>query len=398
MRKLKSCLWAAAGVLLTTLFAPAVFLQEELREIEQTDNKIAIDGRLDDWEGVAFYPVMYKMSGQEIAPSEDIAVTAHFTFDAKRFYVALQVKDDILEFPSRSWRYGDGFLLTFLDPHQGNQGERFTTFGFSSIKDEPVKVILNKNGTYFPMVSLKDIDIEIAVDEKKGTLSYEIAIPFTFLTPFRPFIQSLWGINLIYADGDNEDRTILQLFPDPAYDSEVTKTRGAEIFEFVPKIRKRPEVQGVMQASHYYDDAKKKLIFGIISAEEGGEWTLRYNLSSPKVNLSGADTLTVVQGKSRVEWVLAAQEFPSDDYVLSVGLIDNRGSLRFTQDNRIFVLNRSELEGMKKDLTQALESETFSENERFRLSIPSVKIRWDWIHDFMEKAPPFETMAKLHQW
>lgn len=398
MFKFKICLGAAAGVLLTTLFALPAFLQSDLRNIVQTDTKITVDGQLEDWEGIASYPISLQVSGQEIDPSEDIAVAAHFTFDSKRFYAALQVKDDILKFPSRSWRYGDGFLLTFLDPHLGDQSDRFITFGFSMVKDKPEKVLLNINGTYFPPESLKDVDFEIVADEKQGTLFYEIAIPFTFLTPFRPFLQDLWGINLTYADGDNTDRTILQLFPDPAYDSETTKVRRAEIFKFVAKPKERPEVQGVMQASHYYDDAEKKLILGINSTGQAGEWTLRYNLSSPKVNLSGTEKLDVPQGKYRVEWILPAQEFTSDDYVLSVGLIDTQGSLRFTQDNRFFVLNRAEIEGMKDDQAQALENDTFTENERFRTSLPSVEIRWKWLHDFMEKAAPFESMVTLHQW
>ena len=398
MFKFRICLCAAVGLHLITLFTLPAFLQSELRKIVQTDTKITVDGQGGDWEGVASYPISLQMSGREIEPSEDITVNAQFTFDSKRFYAALQVKDDVLTFPSRSWRYGDGFLLTFLDPYQGDQGDRFITFGFSRVKDKPEKVLLNKNGVYFPLISLQDVNFEIMVDEKQGILFYEIAIPFELLTPFRPFLQELWGINLIYADGDDMDRTLLQLFPDPAYDSETTKFRRAEIFKFVSKPKESPEVQGIMQASHYYDDAVKKLTIGIISTELGGEWNLRYNLSSSKVNLSGAEKLVVPPGENRSEWILPAKEFSSDDYVLSVGLIDPQGSLRFTQDNRFFVLNRAELERMKKDLAKARESKPFAEDGRFRTSLPSVEIRLDWIHDFMEKAAPFESMLTLKQW
>ncbi len=398
MFKYKIFLRAAAGVLFVALFAAPASVQSDLRVIVQADTKITVDGQLEDWEGIASYPISLQMSGREIDPSEDIAVTAQFTFDSKRFYAALQVKDDVLTFPSRSWRYGDGFLLTFLNPDQGDQADRFITFGFSRVKDKPEKVLLNKNGVYFPLVSLQDINFEIRVDEKQGTLFYEIAIPFELLTPFRPFLQEFWGVNLIYADGDDSERTLLQLHPDPDYDSETTNFRRAEIFEFVSKPKESPEVQGTMQASHFYDDDEKKLIIGINSSEPGGEWTLRYNLSSSKVNLSGTEKLTVPQVENRSEWILPAKEFSSDDYVLSTGLIDPQGVLRFTQDNRFFVLNRAELEGMKKDMTQARESIFFTDDERFRTSLPSVEIRWDWIHDFMEKAAPFENMFTLQQW
>jgi predicted esterase len=385
----------------TALLALACLCPEsraENRKILQTERKIVIDGRLDEWQEIPSFPVILRPSNEEVVPSDDISVAVRFTFDAKRFYAAVEVLDDLFEFPSRSWRYGDGLLLTFIDPAGGNVGDRFVTFGFSQIKGRPISVLLNRDGTYFPPASLKDVDLEVEQDAKRGRLSYEISIPFSLLTPFRPFLQGSWGINLAYADRDGEEREVLQLYPDPGYDTELSHQRRGEIFDFVLRSsRLRPEMQGVMTASHYTDDAPKTLILGIQNPGAEGEWTLRYNLSSARVNRDGLTKFRVAPGRNRIEWELDGEEFPSAAYVLSVGVIDARGSLSFTQDNPFFVLNRSELEELAQKLDQAKAGELYEENVRFRNSFPSVELRLGSIDDFLTSAYPHVDMTRIHQ-
>jgi predicted esterase len=290
-------------------------------------------------------------------------------------------------------------LLTFLDPTEGNIGDRFVTFGFSQIKDKPTIVLLNRDGTYFPPASLKDVALEIERDAKRSLLSYEIAIPFSMLTPFRPFIQDSWGINLVYADRDGEEREVLQLYPDPGYDTELSNRRRGEVFGFILRSKSlRPEMQGVMSASHYYDDSPKTLILGIQNPGGEEEWILRYNLSSAPVNRDGLTKFRVKSGRNRIEWELDRKEFPSASYVLSVGVIDAQGSLRFTQDNPFFVLNRSELGELTQKLDQARAGELFLEDKRFRYSFPSVELRLDSIDKFMTGTYPHVDMTRIHQW
>ena len=83
-------------------------------KIFQTDKRIQVDGKLGDWEEMREFPIDLTTTGDKIQPSEDLAVSAKFAYDAKNFYAAIKAVDDTQEFPNRSWRYGDGFLLTFL--------------------------------------------------------------------------------------------------------------------------------------------------------------------------------------------------------------------------------------------------------------------------------------------
>ncbi len=406
------------------LWAPVeISAQTDNRRVLQAAQKIEVDGDLEDWEGITFFPVNRTPEGEVIEASSDITVGVAFAFDAKRFYAAVKVKDDQFEFPSRSWRYGDGLLLTLVEPSPEGRSDRFSTYGFSRIEDKPSMVLLNRDGVYFPPASLRDIALEITWDEDAGTQVYEIAIPFIQILPFRPLIHGSWGINLIYADRDQGSREILQLYPDPQYDSERSDDRQGEVFDFVPLASDRPEVQAVLSATHYYDDAVKSLIFGINNPGPAGEWTLRYNLSSSKVNRNGLHKATFETGMSRYVWDLEdTGEFPTGAYVLSVGLIDAKGSLRFTQDNNFFVLDRAELEDFKARFAKITEGrpvkkdeavkkdvavkkdepltadEAAAEGVRFRNSLPSIEIRFRWIENFMSDADPYADMNPLYQW
>jgi predicted esterase len=381
------------------IFFPASRMEaEDIRKILQAEGKIIIDGSLSDWRGIEEFPINRTPSGETAAVSGDIRVTARFTFDAKRFYAAVEVRDDVLEFPNRSWRYGDGLLLTLLDPHRGTHSDRFYSFGVSLEGKKPVFVLLNRNGTYFPPISLNDILFHIEKDTKAGVMIYEIAIPFSQLQPFRPFIHPVWGVNLVYADRDEGDRQILQLHPDPEYDTEYSHMRRGEIFSFVPRASERAEAQGILNAGHYFDDSPKVLILGAQSPRGGGEWTLRYNLISPHSSTSGRDTLRIDSGMNRLEWPLVARDYPSGAYTLSVALIDERGSLLFTQDNPFVVLNRGEMEQFDSRYIDARNSEEYIRDPKFRSSLPTVEIRMEWISRFMQEASPYTAAAPLLQW
>lgn len=371
---------------------------EQNRKIHQTEGKISIDGSLADWQGIEAFPVNRSATGETDAVSGDIRVFARFTFDAKRFYAAVEVRDDILEFPSRSWRYGDGLLLTFLDPRRGSPSDSFATFGISLEDNKPVFVLLNRDGTYFPPASLNDILFRIEADPKAGAMVYELAIPFSQLQPFRPFLHPVWGINLVYADRDQGDRQILQLHPDPEYDTEYSRMRRGELFDFIPRPAERAEAQGVLNAGFYFDDAPKVLLLGIQSPAGGEEWTLRYHLISPDTSTSGRDTLRIPEGLNRLEWTLAGGEYPSGAYTLSVALIDGRGSLRFTQDNPFVVLNREDMERYKARHLDAQNSEEYIRDPRFRSSLPTYAIRLEWISRFMAESAPYAAAASLLQW
>ncbi len=375
------------------------FPQSEDLKIFQTDKRITIDGELDDWEGISEFPIDLTTNGDKIQPSKDLAVTAKFTYDAKNFYAAVKATDDTLEFPSRSWRYGDGFFLTFLDPSKGNASDSFYSFGISPAEKNTVKQVINKDGIYFPGIDVRDVDLAIVPDEKKGVIIYELSIPFKVLVPFRPFIKDRWAINLVYADRDMGERQLVQLYPDPGYDTEGSNIRKGAIFQFVNRIPEKPEVQMLIDSFHFYHDSDKAVALAVHSPEDKSGWLFRSFLLGPGArNIQQKKEFAFKKGMNILRFQLEEQEFETGAYDLSVGVIDEEGSLRFKEDNRFFVVNRIELEEYRSKFEETRKGELYAEDEKFRNSMPNLEIRFDWIQEYMEKAPPHIGIASIEEW
>lgn len=373
--------------------------QTEEIKINQTDRRIQIDGVLDEWEGIAEIPVSLTPTGEEIAPSPDLTVTARFTYDAKNFYVAVAAVDDTFEFPSRGWRYGDGFFLTFLDPSEGTEGSSFYSFGISLGERFPEKVVVYKDGIGFPGIDLRDMELAIETDEKKGVMTYELSIPFQILVPFRPFMKDRWAINLIYADRDLGRRELVQLFPDPYYDSEMSNRRRGRIFQFVNRVPEKPEIQMLINSSHFYDDGEKTITLAVHSPEDKTGWQFRTYLLGPGANnVQQMEEFAFKKGMNTVRFDLEDREYDTGTYDLSVGVIDENGGLNFKEDTRFFVVKRKELEEYRSKFESAKESEHYAEEEKFRNSMPNLEARFEWIDDFMKNAPPHMGIASIDEW
>ena len=159
-----------------------------------------------------------------------------------------------MEFSERSWRYGDGFLITFVDPYKGNSSDRFYSYGISREGNKDIILLVNKDGEYFPRVRLDDLKLVIKADQTQNLIIYELGISLDHLYPFKPFIHRNWVINLSYADSDEKKRKILQLHPDPNYDTETSNLRKGVVFEFISRIPTgKTEFQCLLDATHYYN-------------------------------------------------------------------------------------------------------------------------------------------------
>ncbi len=380
------------------LYVPS-FSQLENVKIYQSENRIQIDGVLDDWTGIAEIPVDLTPGGEKIPSSQDMTVTAKFTYDAKNFYAAVVALDDTFEFPSRSWRYGDGFFLTFLDPAQGNESDSFYAFGISRVDKNPVKTIVYKDGIGFPGIDVRDVELAVVPDEKKGIITYELSIPFQILVPFRPFLNDKWAINLVYADRDMGKRKLAQLYPDIHYDSEMSNKRKGRIFQFVNHVPEKPEIQMLIDSSHFYDDSEKTITLAVHSPEDKAGWTLRTFLLGPgATNVQQREKFSFSEGMNRVRFSLDERDFETGAYDLSVGVIDENGSLNFKEDTKFFVVNRKELEEYRSKFEEAKKSDLHAEDEKFRNSMPNLEIRFDWIQGYMEEAPPHMGIASIDEW
>lgn len=388
-----------AALFLTAIFGLSFSLQpDQDANILQAETKLQIDGILADWETYREFPVRFSPSGETLEPSSDIAVTARFTFDASHFYCAVLAKDDHFDFPSRGWRYGDGFFLTFVDPFSGGESDRFSSFGFSLEDGQTIKVLVNKDGIYFPSFSTEDILCVIKPNDLKNEIIYEIAIPFKNLAPFKPFINNRWAVNLVYVDGDSGQRKILQLHPDRNYDTELTKERKGRIFSFQSRLPSSAEFQTAVNASHFYQNDQKMMACAVNSPSASQGWTFRVELSSAFDNVSSTHDIALQPGLNMFSFPLEQAGNGTGVYDISVGIIDTKNSLRFREDHQFYLLQRRDMTRWSAELEEAEQSELFTTSTAFRESLPSLEIRLDWIKTFMDEAPPLADIQDLKQW
>jgi len=385
------------GCLFLSLF-PFEEAKKEFR-IKQTNQDITVDGNLQDWQGVQGIPIHLGPEGKVMKPTQDLEVTAWFSYDPKRFYAAVKVKDDVFSFSQRGWRYGDGILLTFLEPSEDHTSDQFHTFGFSREGKENQKVLVNRNGEYFPSQKLNDLELKIIPNPKENILIYEMSLPWDYVEPLKPFFKNQWGINLIYVDRDKEKkRNIVQLYPDKNYDTEQTNQRKGALALFVHHIPDKPEFQSLLNGSHFYDDEPISLWTAVNSSHRISGWKLHYIMTSGERNIDVYKDIQIQKGMNRFDFRLPKNEYPTHDYIISLGAISPNGELEYNQTHSFYIVNRDDPEKWRECIAQFKKMEAYKKNTAFRNSIPSFEIRIQWINEYMSKAPPYADFRSLENW
>jgi predicted esterase len=153
-------------------------------------------------------------------------VKLSISFNDGGLFINADVKDKHFKDGDRSWRYGDGFYINFVnpEPNERKSSSNFYGFGFSLENGNPVSVLVNKDGKYFP-----DIDAppspKIKIDPVKMTARYSISIPWKNLYPFNPLKDQRAGINIVYISQNDDGSRIIQKLIEDNYDTESTSER-----------------------------------------------------------------------------------------------------------------------------------------------------------------------------
>ena len=170
-----------------------------------------------------------------------------FQYDDQFFTIRADIQDTHFRDGERSWRYGDGFLITFLTPkgYSDPYADEFYSYGFSMESGQPVVVLADKDDTS-PLRNLPDFRPEIEVDEAAGRAKYLIQIPWSRLYPFHPLMDERAGINVRYRSRDN-DGTIKTLIYVPDWFTEWMDVRRYAPLHFVPSDRSRLQMSGALE-------------------------------------------------------------------------------------------------------------------------------------------------------
>jgi len=370
--------------------------QPEELKILQAESRFTIDGDLADWAAIGEIPIQFTPEGKMVPPSVDLTVTARFSFDSEYFYAALKVLDDRVEFPDMGRREGDGFYLAFISPEAAASSDRSLIFGFSRFGNEPIAVI-DRPGDE-GVVPARDVQLQIRVNEPEQTVFYELAIPWKYIPYFRPFFQQKLGINLSYDDLDAGQKEVVQLVPDQEYRPESAAPKKGLSAEFVLGPPRVLEFQSSLNANHFYPEDERRLDLAVRSLAPQSGWQARIILTTPLGNIQSQKPLSFSQGVNILSFPVELEKTATGIYDLSLGVIDEKGALRYTDDKRFFLLDRKEFSALEAKLAEIKKGELFSKDLVFRESMPTLEIRLQWIRDFMEKSLPFPDLESVQQW
>lgn len=371
----------------------------EKPQIFQVAKKIVVDGSLEDWAGLQEWPVNQAVDGTRIEPSDDLTLTARFAFDAGYFYTAVDGKDDSLIFAGRNTLFGDSLYLTLVEPSASADRASFIVFGFTLRDGELEKFVANRDGTPFPSAFTKDIQLQIVPGPNKKSFVAEAAIPWVYVPFFRPFLQPECGINLVYSDTDPGKRKNVYLMADPNFQIGVQKRSHGIVFEFVPHLLgDNPEFQSLLNAGHFYLDGQRKIKLAIHSPSAQKGWKLTTVLSSARGSQMSKRDLAFDRGMNMMEFPIEIEKPATGHYDLSLGIIDDKGILKFTEDHSYFLVDNGELEAFATRIEEMKKGEKFGADEVFRESLPTLEIRLAWIREYMARAPAFAPFERLEQW
>ncbi len=417
-------------------------------KIVELAKPIVVDGSLDDWAGVPEIAVDRTPEGGTLAPSADLTVTVRLAFDAENLYAGVNVIDDDLVFPSRRLQEGDAFYITLVDPDAAGESGRYSTYGFSIFRGEEFKALISRNGKPELMSFVKDIQVKIRPAKDKKSVVYEVAVPWRYIPDFRPFLQPVWGINLAYVDYDAKTHKTVQLVPDvnfaddlagfgagfrgpmagpgsfggeaPGFERETTAprpkapapeeaslmiarakakvVRKGRSFRFVPGEPAAPEFQSLLSGNHYFPADDKTVSLAINSPVAQSGWGLLMQLSSSEGSVQSKKSLAFGRGMTVLKFPIDITQPVWGVYDLSLGLLDEKGALKFSEDKQFFLIQTPEFEAVAAKVAEVKKGELYAKDEVFRESLPTLEVRLQWTEQFMKSADRFAGIEPLERW
>jgi len=350
------------GVLAASLVGiPPAFAAEPVESLEAHYLRVPriVDGNASDWQDATRTPVNLSLSGEEVPASADLAVEASFAFDETAFYILVEARDDRLEFADRAWRYGDGFFLTFGEPTPTFTSNRFITLGLSMENGHPRTYVVYRDGEGFPNVDISGVQFAAKPEADAHRIVYETSVPWTVLTPLRPLVDEVWGINLMYADRDFGKRKVVCLRPDRHYDAEETDYRITRPIRFVVRQVDHLAVQFRPYRSHVVSGQGFPVEVGALIPELRSKVTVDWRIGTDldaEID-GGSRPAPLASGHSRFQFEIPIDNLPSGPIEIHLTLRDVDGAELARSSVPLMVFDVTELEQYRAGLEELHESD-----------------------------------------
>jgi predicted esterase len=376
--------------LIACLISGPLLAQEEIIQ-EVKRGSVAVDGNLADWPGGRWLPVNVGTDSLPVEQDRGLTVEASLAFDSEKLYLALRAYDDDFVNVQRSWRYGDGFLLTILTEEGRERSRQVYQYGFS--REE--KFLVYRNGQYFPRYSGL-ADLEVSHIQHSDRVDYEIGIPFKYMRPCEPFVCESVALNVIYADRDGDRRKIVMLSHDRDYDTEMSSYRAGRLFKFQTREILSPDERSAhfRLKKNFFKSSEEIAVDYVLNTDaESDLWTFRMELfRNRQVKGRLEETLIVNRGRNSGGRALSVGQLPSGSYNLLMQVKDDGERLVASEWERIFILSENTLEEIEKELDAVRSSEILAP------SLPNLDIRVMWYRKFFEENNHYTDISPLESW
>jgi predicted peptidase len=368
----------------------AVVINAQENTIRQVKKgRIKIDGNLEEWSIKGWLPVSTCSSGVYHKPSSDLDVKAAFAFDSEYFYLAVRAFDDVFETVDRSWRYGDGFFFTVVTDEGKKRSSYVYQYGF----DQNGKWLVFRNGEYFPQFNSKDVKFKCI--QHDDHVDYEIAIPYKLLKPFNPFTYKKAALNFIYADRDNDKRTIVMLSPDKNFDTESTNQRAGQFFTFRPLIPESDHERSFhisLKKNFFKTGEDINVRYAINLNKKNNAWTIKAKLTQQNEEKQREERkFDFKRALNLAYFTLKISDLPSGNYILNFVIENERNKRIYDCYDYIFILNNNEIENYKSKIL------VFKDKKAAMASLSNLEIRFEWFDEFFKKHN-YEDISSLNEW
>ncbi|GEM_PF-520306 len=194
--------------------------------VPRAESLIILDGQFNegDWSKAKVQLVNHKDQYHTLQKErqweglDDLSARIRFLWDKNNLYIGIQATDDIHSTPKKDgnlWAQ-DGVQL-MIDPARGSsqQGGKYDLVMGEDVNGKAYAWCHLSADPSLPTGPMPDIKVAVKRDETNKTTNYEIAIPWSQISPFKPGVGENLGIAVALNEDDGKGRvSFLSWFAD----------------------------------------------------------------------------------------------------------------------------------------------------------------------------------------
>jgi len=154
----------------------------------------------------------------------------------------------------------------------------------------------------------------------------------------------------------------------------------------------------MLNANHYFPQDEKTLELAVNSPAGHSGWQVTSQLSSAGGNIQTKKPLAFGAGLTIIGFPVEVPKPETGLYDFSAGVLDEKGTLRFSEDKQFFLLERPEIGSYTAKIAEIKKGESYAKDKVLRESLPTLEVRLKWTEDFMKSAEAFGDIDSLERW